>query len=114
LKNEDLGIGNTIQVGAFKLGTLFSGGVLVYFMDFTTVSSTFLILSVIYFFCLLLLFTSIFRIDHSFSNSSNESNQSFTLTFKERFLMLHKSPGTYWICLFVLIYKLGKLNFFLY
>ena len=32
LKQEDLGLGNTIQVAGFKIGTLFSGGLLVYFI----------------------------------------------------------------------------------
>ena len=52
LKKEDLGYANTVQVVGFKVGTLFSGGLLVYLMDYISVSKTFLVLSSIYFICL--------------------------------------------------------------
>ena len=107
LKKEDLGLGNTIQVGAFKLGTLFSGGVLVYFMDHITVSSGFLVLGIVY--SISLLFLSSIDFDGSGDRQDGSSGQEGQLCIKERFRMLHNAPGTYWICVFVLIYKLGKL-----
>ena len=106
LKKEDLGIGNTIQVVAFKLGTLFSGGLLVYLMDFMNVSATFLILASVYLTSLLLLNLSFYNTE----NASQEENETLTpsLTLKQKVISLHKSPSTYWACCFVLIYKLGR------
>ena len=103
LKKEDLGLGNTVQVGAFKLGTLFSGGLLVYLMDYTTVSSTFAIIGTVYFISLLLLNFSLVN-----SESNRENDESDNLSLKERILLLHRSPNTYWICIFVMVYKLGN------
>jgi hypothetical protein len=112
LKKEDLGIGNTIQVTAFKLGTLFSGGFLVFLMDFTTISSTFAILAFVYFLSSFFLNISLFHAETR-DLESDEPNQP-KLTFKEKAGLLHKSTGTYWLCIFVIIYKLGEqsaLNF---
>lgn len=105
LKKEDLGLGNTIQVGAFKLGTLFSGGVLVYFMDYIKVSSSFLTLGIIY--SISLLFLS--SLDFTGSDKDESTAQERQLSIKEIFRMLHESPCTYWICIFVIIYKLGNI-----
>ncbi len=105
LKKEDLGIGNTIQVIGFKVGTLFSGGLLVYSMDYLSISAVFFILSFIYLACLLLLQMSLYNTEH-LGDDQNE-NAKPLLSTKEKILMLHQSPYTYWICLFVLIYKLG-------
>lgn len=112
LKKEDLGIGNTIQVGAFKLGTLFSGGLLVYLMDYITISQAFAILGSIYLISLFILNISFFKTESSEHQQvkNREDMQQNYLNFKERFLLMHNSPGTYWICAFVLIYKLGNLQ----
>lgn len=110
LKKEDLGIGNTIQVGGFKLGTLFSGGLLVYLMDYTTISQTFAILGSVYLISLFLLNLSLFNMEKEnieiMNNHDHENEKQITL--RKRIFLLHKSPATYWICLFVLIYKLGS------
>lgn len=117
LDKEDLGIGNTIQVGAFKLGTLFSGGFLVFLMDYTTVSQTFAMLGIIYMISLLLLNVSFYKTESinttgatSENSSSNQGQDSSSLSLKERIYLIHQAPGTYWICFFVLIYKLGILS----
>lgn len=110
LKKEDLGIGNTIQVGGFKLGTLFSGGFLVFLMDYTTISHTFFIIGSVYLVSLLLLNFSLFNseIKNSKQLDKMEKENSKKLSFKQRINLLHNSPSTYWICIFVLIYKLGR------
>ena len=113
LKKEDLGLGNTVQVGAFKLGTLFSGGLLVYLMDYTTVSTTFFIIAGVYFISILLLKLSFLNSEtNEDSNQKNDESEKTDLKFHRtdlnRLALLHHSPGTYWICLFVLIYKLGE------
>lgn len=113
LRKEDLGIGNTIQVGAFKLGTLFSGGLLVYLMDYTSISQTFAILGTVYLISLFLLNLSFFNTEKTnteiATSHDHENEIKKNMKLKERFNLLHKSPATYWICIFVLIYKLGKL-----
>jgi hypothetical protein len=38
--------------------------------------------------------------------SDNETNDNLTL--RQRIIMLHESPGTYWTIAFVIIYKLGE------
>lgn len=104
LKKENLGIGNTIQVSAFKLGTLFSGGLLVYLMDYLTVSATFTVLGCVYLCSLFLLNLSLYNKE---ADKSEKETADSNLTFKEKIVLLHKSPGTYWICVFVILYKLG-------
>lgn len=106
LEKEDLGIGNTVQVGAFKLGTLFSGGLLVFLMDYISIAQTFAILGSIYLVSLFVLNMSFFKSESS-SHHKELKSESDSLSFVERFRQLHRSPGTYWICAFVLIYKLG-------
>ncbi|CAF0724788.1 unnamed protein product [Brachionus calyciflorus] len=111
LKKEDLGIGNTIQVGGFKLGTLFSGGFLVFLMDFITISETFMIIGTVYVISLLLLNLSFYNTEEEDDKKNlvkNDDENDKNLTIKQRFNLIHNSPGTYWICLFVLVYKLGE------
>lgn len=74
-------------------------------MDYTTISWNFFILGLIYLICYLLLNSVSFNEKQGIDENCNSENN---ISFKERFLMLHKSPATYWICVFVLIYKLGK------
>lgn len=112
LNKEDLGIGNTIQVGAFKLGTLFSGGFLVYIMDYVNISRAFTILGSVYLLSLFILNLSFFNMESKSvndpdNNNSDKSDEDKNLSFKEKIITLHKSPATYWLCSFVLIYKLG-------
>ena len=104
LKKENLGIGNTIQVSAFKLGTLFSGGLLVYLMDYLTVSATFTVLGCVYLCSLILLNLSLYNKE---ADKSEKETADSNLTFKEKIVLVHKSPGTDWICVFVILYKLG-------
>jgi MFS transporter, PAT family, beta-lactamase induction signal transducer AmpG len=113
LKQEDLGLGNTIQVAGFKIGTLFSGGLLVYFMNYlSSISMAFFLMGTIYFICFILLYLLLLNSQINNSSSSSSSSEEIdttkSLSFKERIILLHKSPGTYWCCIFVLIYKLGE------
>ena len=112
LEKEDLGLGNTIQVGSFKLGTLFSGGFLVFTMDYISMTTTFAIIGSIYLLSLVLLNLSFFKSESSNSKSDDEnpnsSSSSKDMTLKEKLVLLHNSPATYWTCIFVLLYKLGN------
>jgi len=89
----------------FKVGTLFSGGLLVYLMDYLSISLAFFILSCIYMASLLLLNFSLYNSENI--NDEINDNGKGVINTRQKILMLHKSPNTYWICLFVLIYKLG-------
>jgi predicted MFS family arabinose efflux permease len=113
LEKEDLGIGNTIQVVGFKLGTLFSGGLLVYLIDYLNISLTFAIIGLMYLLSLILLKFSLFNKNHldlsTQANDTNNENSMNALSFRERLILLHKSSATYWICFFLLIYKLGTI-----
>lgn len=40
--------------------------------------------------------------------TSDKKDSDDKLNFKKKLKILHESPGTYWICAFVLIYKLGE------
>ena len=111
LNHEDLGLGNTIQVGGFKLGTLFSGGLLVYLMDYISLDKTFLVFAIIYLatFLFLLQITSKSFFRNNYETPKKEGSVSNKeISFTQRMHLLHKSPHTYWICIFVLIYKLGR------
>ncbi len=113
LTPEDLGLGNTIQVGGFKLGSLFSGGIMVYLIDYVSLERGFMLFSIIYlisFVLLRVLFNFVFlknKKDET-NKTKKEDEENSAHSFKELFKMLHESPGTYWICLFVLVYKLGE------
>lgn len=74
-------------------------------MDYTTVSTNFFILGLIYSVCLLLLNSKLFKNEISVQTSEEDDGQDLSIT--DRFTMIHNSPATYWICTFVIIYKLG-------
>ena len=97
-------------LSAFKLGTLFSGGLLVYFSDYTTVSTNFIILGLVYFISLLLINMTFLSMEanNEKKNPDEQISDGSNLTLKQRIVMLHESPGTYWTILFVIIYKLGE------
>lgn len=105
LDKEDLGLGNTIQVGSFKLGTLFSGGFLVFTIDYISMTTTFMIIGSIYLLSLILLNVSFLKSESAGKDSMPEPAD---MSLKEKLALLQKSPATYWTCIFVLIYKLGE------
>ncbi len=43
------------------------------------------------------------------SGKTQEEEKATNLTIKEKFYILHTSPATYWMCIFVFIYKLGSI-----
>ena len=102
LDKDDLGLGNTIQVSGFKMGTLFTGGLLVWLIDYINLKLAFILIGFIYAFCLFLLNLSIFNIEKEKEKkeANVEGNQ-----FKN---ILFNVPGTIWMCCFLLIYKLGE------
>ena len=39
---------------------------------------------------------------------NNEIKEEENMGITDRFSMIHNSPATYWICIFLIIYKLGE------
>jgi hypothetical protein len=112
LDKNNLGIGNTIQVAAFKLGTLFSGGLLVYLIDYIQIENAFKLISLIYLICLLSLLKYTFLI---VSNEINNKQDMDVDKDKEKEIEgvyclkdLFKVPHTIWLCTFLIVYKLGE------
>jgi hypothetical protein len=113
LDKADLGIGNTIQVSGFKLGTLFTGGLIVWLIDYIQLQMAFILIGFIYLICLLLLNLSIFHIEQKdLMKEDDDDKNEEKLMIKDRFKsILFGVPGTVWMCGFLLIYKLGRFCF---
>ena len=80
-------------------------------MDLISVSATFFILGCVYLTSLLLLNLSFYDVENKKEENDTVENTKFNLRQKIR--LLHNSPNTYWVCLFVLIYKLGIIQNFI-
>lgn len=105
LDKNSLGLANTIQVAAFKLGTLFSGGLLVYLIDYIQIQHAFQLISLIYLICLLSLVKfSLLVVPNKEDNEGEENVLNRDYSFKDLF----KVPNTHWLCLFLIVYKLGE------
>jgi MFS-type transporter involved in bile tolerance (Atg22 family) len=103
LDKDDLGLGNTIQVSGFKMGTLFTGGLIVWLIDYIQLKLAFTLIGFIYAFCLFLLNLSIFNIERE-----KEKKEKHVATGNRLKNILFNVPGTIWMCCFLLIYKLGE------
>ena len=104
LDKDDLGIGNTIQVSGFKMGTLFTGGLIVWLIDYIQLRMAFILIAFIYLTSFLLLNLSVFQIEI-------EKKKRERVQFKN---IIFNVPGTIWMCIFLLIYKLGRFAFLLF
>jgi hypothetical protein len=111
LDKENLGIGNTVQVSGYKAGTLFTGGFIVWFIDYIDLTRAFFILGVVYFTSLLLLNLSLFNIEKSSESDKASPKKMLEVSAMQRFSLIFGRvflvPGTLWMCCFVLVYKLG-------
>nr|XP_003228431.2 PREDICTED: major facilitator superfamily domain-containing protein 3 [Anolis carolinensis] len=104
---EEIGYGNTVQVVAYKMGSVMAGGGLVAFLYHLGWSAIFLYLAVIYTLAILLTWVSDLRVRRW--RPSQESrimvgNVNPWSILKELFHV----PGTHWTAGFVFIYKLGE------
>lgn len=105
LSPSELGIGNMIQVVAYKLGSLFAGGILLYIENYFGWSGMFIVFSSVYFLCIFAI--SSIHLDSSDSSTktiSIQSNRSYS--FRDTMDSIFKVPGTLEIILFVVVYKL--------
>ncbi|XP_054841439.1 major facilitator superfamily domain-containing protein 3 [Eublepharis macularius] len=103
LGQEEVGYGNTIQVVAYKLGSVLAGGGLLTFLPLLGWGPLFCSLAVV--FLLAILYTWRSDLRHPLQGSQAQSR-----TFNPwRILQgLLRVPGTPWTAGFVLIYKLGE------
>ena len=114
---EELGIGNTIQVVAYKAGSIFAGGILLYLEHYLGWSGMFNVFASIYLICILLI-TYLNLVERAMpmiktkNTTQNDYNSMESPDPKNRdsalhaFLELFKVDGTIWMVCFVMFYKL--------
>uniref|UniRef100_A0A8C8SQ42 Major facilitator superfamily domain-containing protein 3 n=1 Tax=Pelusios castaneus TaxID=367368 RepID=A0A8C8SQ42_9SAUR len=108
LGQGEIGYGNTIQVVAYKLGSVLAGGGLLTMMHLLGWGILFLLLTIIYLLAILSVWSAP-QLQLTLSRPSQDG-QSQARTFNPwRILqeLLHV-PGTLWTAGFVLVYKLGE------
>lgn len=115
LTSSELGYGNIAQVVGYKFGAIFGGGILTWLSDYLEWTILFLCLALIYTFSLL--FTQIFihppqkvSSDHESVKKEHSNTETTWLEeIKSTVKQIFSTPGTVWIMMFVIVYKLGKL-----
>uniref|UniRef100_A0A8C6XQP8 Major facilitator superfamily domain-containing protein 3 n=1 Tax=Naja naja TaxID=35670 RepID=A0A8C6XQP8_NAJNA len=100
---EEVGFGNSIQVVAYKLGSVLAGGGLLTFLHHLGWGSLFVYLALIY--AAAIGFTSKFHLRASRQDSQAEERNLSLLGFFHELLLV---PDTLWTAGLALIYKLGE------
>lgn len=113
LSSSELAYGNIGQVVGYKFGAVFGGGVLSWLSDYLEWSFLFMCLTTVY--IMSLLFVQVFihppKGDKSEDQTvSPKSSKSWLPDIKSTIKQIYNTPGTLWIMIFVLFYKLGKKN----
>ncbi|XP_074980985.1 major facilitator superfamily domain-containing protein 3 isoform X3 [Caretta caretta] len=108
LWQDEIGYGNTIQVVAYKLGSMLAGGGLLTLMHLLGWGVLFLLLAIIYLLAILYVWSAP-ELQLTLGRPSQDG-QPRTRTFNPwRILQeLLRVPGTLWTTGFVLLYKLGE------
>ena len=113
--DEDLAVGNTIQVVAYKGGSIFAGGILLYLENILGWSGMFNILALIYFVCIFLVtFLNLVEKPKEAMELCHKANKDSKVTLDEdiegnilkKFVNLFSIAGTTWMVCFVMFYKL--------
>ncbi|XP_066482090.1 major facilitator superfamily domain-containing protein 3 [Tiliqua scincoides] len=105
LGQDQVGYGNTIQVVAYKLGSVLAGGGLLTFLHYLGWAPLFVYLTILYALAVLYIWNSDLGPGHSSSESRAKDR---TLNPRHILRELFGVPGTAWTAGFVLIYKLGE------
>ena len=110
--DEDLGIGNTIQVVAYKGGSIFAGGILLYLENIIGWAGMFNMLALMYFICVFLVTflklvekheeAKIPRLKDNTEKQAMNTDENFLMSF----LNIFSIEGTTWMVCFVMFYKL--------
>lgn len=107
LDENELGAGNTIQVVAYKMGSLFAGSLLLFVREAFGWSAMFMAFSSIYFVTLgLISFISISEKKSSISENIIKDSNTNDGSISNNLAKIFKVDGTIWMTFFVLIYKL--------
>ncbi|XP_030405480.1 major facilitator superfamily domain-containing protein 3 [Gopherus evgoodei] len=108
LRQDEIGYGNTIQVVAFKLGSVLAGGGLLTLMHLLGWGVLFLLLAIIYLLTILYVWSA--PVLQLMLGRPSHDGQPRARTFNPwRILQeLFHVPGTLWTAGFVLLYKLGE------
>jgi len=109
LQPEELGAGNTVQVVAYKAGSVFAGGSLLWVKDMTSWTTMWLVFSSLYFLTISLVYglglvkSETVQTKH---DSTSTASQSFGHLVKGNIISIFQVSGTVWMVCFVLFYKL--------
>eukprot|EP00092_Neocalanus_flemingeri_P009285 GFUD01009991.1.p1 GENE.GFUD01009991.1~~GFUD01009991.1.p1 ORF type:complete len:389 (+),score=89.44 GFUD01009991.1:329-1495(+) len=108
LQPDELGAGNTIQVVAYKAGSVFAGGSLLWVKDLSSWSGMWLVFAAMYFLCICLVCgLGLVRSEKKVGwRNEMMPSQSFLNLIKENMNCIFKVQGTVWMVCFVLFYKL--------
>ena len=111
--DEDLGIGNTIQVVAYKGGSIFAGGILLYLENILGWAGMFNVLAFMYFICIFLVtFLNLVEKPEQTVKPSHKDNceenrvMNSNDNILKNFVNLFSVAGTTWMVCFVMFYKL--------
>lgn len=105
LGQDQVGYGNTIQVVAYKMGTVLAGGGLLTFIHYLGWKPLFVCLTTLYALAILYVWNADLKMRRS---SSEKTVKDRTLNPWTILQELFAVPGTTWTSGFVLIYKLGE------
>ena len=107
LRPEELGAGNTIQVVAYKAGSTFAGGSLLWIKDLTSWSAMWLVFATLYFTCICLVWSlGLVKSDEAPEKKDVLRPTKSLQVIKESLGSIFKVKGTMWMVSFVLFYKL--------
>ncbi|KAK3098928.1 hypothetical protein FSP39_024370 [Pinctada imbricata] len=123
LSHSELAYGNIAQVVGYKMGAIFGGGVLTWLSDYLRWSYLFLWIGVVY--GISLAVTNMF-VPSQYRQESNKSKEKQEDIgdketqeelderggklpwFIQHFIRIFQTPGTKWMAVYVLLYKLGE------
>ena len=110
LSFSQLGKGNTIQAVAYKVGSVFGGGILVLFINTLGISGIFFCLSVLYLESLVFIYVSpTLKAIAAAKKSEKENLNANQSALSSRFLWsIFTESNSIWVLIFVFTYKLGK------
>uniref|UniRef100_A0A8C5PLG1 Major facilitator superfamily domain-containing protein 3 n=1 Tax=Leptobrachium leishanense TaxID=445787 RepID=A0A8C5PLG1_9ANUR len=107
LTKEQVGVGNSLQVVAYKLGSVLAGGGSLTLLDILGWRLLFLLLATAYLLAVLCIGARVLQGEEPTSQEDHKSPQSKG-GFRDLSSKALKVPGTMWTITYVLIYKLGE------
>ncbi|CAN2391600.1 major facilitator superfamily, partial [Pristimantis euphronides] len=108
LHQDQLGLGNSIQVVAYKLGSVLAGGGALTLLDVLGWRVIFLLLSAGYFLAVMCSCWSRTLKEEESGCQENMKNVQYKRRLQNVVAGVRRAPGTVWTVVYVLIYKLGE------